>query len=111
MPFFVTAVSAVEVPRDPGQTRLCLMCALSAASTKEGKNLIVALFGLCSASLLSQLREAGVIAMDEDEFSVQPTPHGVLFSRFMVRFDSMKALMSVSENHGIRSERVGTGIS
>lgn len=41
--------------------------------------------------------------MDEDEFFVQPTPHGVLFSRFMVRFESMKALMSVSESHGTRS--------
>lgn len=41
--------------------------------------------------------------MDEDEFSVQPTPHGVLFSRFMVRFESMKAIMEVSENHGTRS--------
>lgn len=50
-----------------------------------------------------------MIAMCEDEFSVQPTPHGVLFSRFMVRFDSMKAIMSVSENHGIRSAVVGEG--
>lgn len=41
--------------------------------------------------------------MDEDEFSVQPTPHGVLFSRFMVRFESMKAILEVSENHGTRS--------
>lgn len=40
--------------------------------------------------------------MDEDEFTVRPTPHGVLFSRFMVRFDSMKALMSVSEQHTTR---------
>lgn len=52
--------------------------------------------------LSSQLRDAGVIAMDQDEFSVQPTPHGVLFSRFMVRFESMKALMSVSESYGTR---------
>lgn len=52
---------------------------------------------------LPQLRDAGVIAMDQDEFSVQPTPHGVLFSRFMVRFESMKALMNVSESHGTRS--------
>eukprot|EP00903_Cladosiphon_okamuranus_P018895 g17378.t1 len=51
---------------------------------------------------LKQLRNAGVIAMDLDEFSVQPTPHGVLFSRFMVRLESMKALMSVSESHGTR---------
>lgn len=41
--------------------------------------------------------------MDQDEFSVTATPHGVLFSRFMVRFESMKALMSVSETHGTRS--------
>lgn len=49
-----------------------------------------------------QLREAGVIAMDEDEFAVTPTPHGVLFSRFMVRFESIKAIMAVSENHGTK---------
>ncbi|CAM9166116.1 unnamed protein product, partial [Ectocarpus sp. 12 AP-2014] len=53
-------------------------------------------------ALNSELRNAGVIAMDEDEFSVQPTPHGVLFSRFMVRFESMKAILGVSENHGTR---------
>ncbi|CAM9447533.1 unnamed protein product, partial [Scytosiphon promiscuus] len=53
-------------------------------------------------ALNSELREAGVIAMDEDDFTVRPTPHGVLFSRFMVRFDSMKALMSVSEQHSTR---------
>ncbi|CAM9375008.1 unnamed protein product [Ectocarpus sp. 4 AP-2014] len=53
-------------------------------------------------ALNSELRNAGVIAMDEDEFSVQPTPHGVLFSRFMVRFESMKAILEVSENHGTR---------
>lgn len=40
--------------------------------------------------------------MDEDEFAVTPTPHGVLFSRFMVRFESMKAIMSVNENHGTK---------
>lgn len=49
-----------------------------------------------------QLREAGVVDMDEDEFCVTPTPQGVLFSRFMVRFDSMKAIMSVSEETGIK---------
>lgn len=49
-----------------------------------------------------QLREAGVIDMDEDEFAVTPTPQGVLFSRFMIRFDSMKAIMSVSEENGTK---------
>lgn len=49
--------------------------------------------------------------MCEDEFSVQPTPHGVLFSRFMVRFDSMKAIMSVSEHHGTRCLGEGPEVS
>ena len=49
-----------------------------------------------------KLRDAGVIAMDEDEFAVIPTPHGVLFSRFMVRFESMKAIMGVKEDYGTK---------
>lgn len=40
--------------------------------------------------------------MDDDEFGVSATPHGVLFSRFMIRFESMKTILSVSENHGTR---------
>lgn len=51
---------------------------------------------------MRQLREAEVIAMDEDEFGASPTPCGVLFSRFMVRFESMRALMTVRESHGTK---------
>lgn len=37
--------------------------------------------------------------MDEDEFAVMPSPQGVLFSRFMVRFESMKAIMAIKEDN------------
>lgn len=40
--------------------------------------------------------------MDDDEFTASPTPHGVMFSRFMVRFESMKAIMGLKENHGVK---------
>lgn len=43
-----------------------------------------------------------MIGMDEDEFAVWPTSHGVLFSRFMVRFESMKAITRVNENSGTK---------